>query len=334
MAVIDIYPTGPLNISKIKKMVWNPNKKNVISITYHIDGPNIDATNYIPCSYLDGNSITSIKLQGSMWINNSGDINGLTKGIPPLAIGTDGKEHLEIDHNEIAAKSDDITTSHLYLNMEGGNVSINSNCDKSIMFQDGSIYAKNSSYNNGNWINIVDGLNKNGDSTFGFGGYSNEIGSTNIYGNKIRLQSNNEISFECSNLILNDQEVVLSDSGWKTPSLASSMQNFGSNSNHAVKYRKVGKVVDIAGAVSPKATDILADGRGVILFTLPDGFRPAYTRTFMGQGSDRNVFLIQVNSTGGVAISRYRNTTSTTDTYPTSVPTTAWLPISVTFTVD
>lgn len=397
MAVIDIIPTGPLTVSKIKKMVWNPDKKNVISITYHINETNVDSTDYIPCTYLDGNSITSIKLQGSMWINNSGDINGLAKGIPPLAIGTEGKEHLEIDCNEIAAKSDDVTPSHLYFNMEGGAVSINNNRDRAVMFKDGAIYAKNESFNDGKWIGIVDGLNEAGNTTFGYGGYLNDIGSTNIYGKDINLTSKGDVIANTSFIVPNgssfqgkntsgqlrnnfqpcntnnncvigygsytakegnttlygnsvgitsqsDINIAYSgnlringtqyDSGWKTPTLVSTMTNHGSDSKNAVKYRKIGSVVDIAGAVSPKATTTLAKGAAVTLFTLPEAYRPSYTRSFLCQGSARFIFMLQIESNGAVTISRYRNSTSTTDAYPTSVSTDSWLPISATFFVD
>ena len=64
------------------------------------------------------------------------------------------------------------------------------------MFQDGAIYAKNSSYNNGSYLCVIDGLNENGNTTLGYGGYLNNIGETDIYGEKINLRSNTEIKME------------------------------------------------------------------------------------------------------------------------------------------
>ena len=104
MAVIDIIPTGPIPISKIIILKWNPAKRNVVNITY-TDLVNNVYTSDIPCAYLDGNADSSINLKGSIWINNAGDVNGIAKGSPPLAIGTNDGEHLEIDSNEIVAKS-------------------------------------------------------------------------------------------------------------------------------------------------------------------------------------------------------------------------------------
>lgn len=140
-----------------------------------------------------------------------------------------------------------------------------------------------------------------------------------------------EISAESDNLKLNGVDY---DSGWKTPSISSSLFVYGSDSYNAIKYRKVGKVVDIRGAVSPASTSTLANGDAVTVFTLPQAYRPSYTRTYVCHGSERDVFMVQVQSGGDVTISRYRSTTSTSNAYPTSVATTNWLPISVTFTVD
>ena len=299
----------------ISSLEYNGNDRTVIKI---------NDRNNEPCAYLDGNAVSEVSLDGNLWINNSGDINGLAKGFPPLAIGLDGYGHLEIDANEISAKSDNVTPSHLYFNMEGGNVSVNNNCDRAIMFQDGAIYAKNESFNDGAWMGIVDGVNEDGNTTFGYGGYLNKIGATNIYGNNMNITY-------AGTLKVNG---VQYDSGWKTPTLVSTMTNHGSDSKNAVKYRKIGSVVDIAGAVRPKATTTLAKGAAVTLFTLPEAYRPSYTRSFLCQGSARYIFLLQIGSNGTVTISRYRNSTSTTDAYPTSVSTDSWLPISATFFVD
>ena len=129
--------------------------------------------------------------------DSSGSLgSGTTK--PALVIGTPTGYHIEMDNNEIMAKSNATTSSHLFLNMEGGNVSINNNADRALMFQDGALYAKNASYNNGEYLGIIDALNDNGNTTFGYGGYINKIGATKIYGNGISLHSNGNIDVEAS----------------------------------------------------------------------------------------------------------------------------------------
>lgn len=122
--------------------------------------------------------------------------SGTTK--PALVIGTPTGYHIEMDNNEIMAKSNATTSSHLFLNMEGGNVSVNNNADRAFMFQDGALYAKNASYNSGNYLGIIDALNDAGNTVFGYGGYINKIGGTNIYGNSISLVSNGNIDVEAS----------------------------------------------------------------------------------------------------------------------------------------
>lgn len=129
--------------------------------------------------------------------DSSGSLgSGTTK--PALVIGTPTGYHIEMDNNEIMAKSNTTTSSHLFLNMEGGNVSINNNASRALMFQDGALYAKNASYNNGEYLGIIDALNDGGNTTFGYGGYLKKIGGTNVYGNSISLISNSNVDVEAS----------------------------------------------------------------------------------------------------------------------------------------
>ena len=139
--------------------------------------------------------------QYGLKIANTNDSSGsLGSGTskPALVIGAPTGYHIEMDNNEIMAKSNATTSSHLFLNMEGGNVSINNNASRALMFQDGALYAKNASYYNGDYLGIIDALNENGNTTFGYGGYINKIGATKIYGNGINLISNGNIDVEAS----------------------------------------------------------------------------------------------------------------------------------------
>ena len=179
------------NTVAINKMLWSSNEPSKITI---IGSNGSDITG--PCAYCDANGFVDVAINGTLWINNTGDVNGVVDGTPPLGIGKSDGNHLEIDGNEIMAKSDNITPSHLFLNMEGGNVSINNNCNRAISFQDGAIFAKNSNYNDGNWLEIIDGINDYGNTTFGYGGYLNSIGETNIYGNKINLASKDGVKID------------------------------------------------------------------------------------------------------------------------------------------
>lgn len=129
--------------------------------------------------------------------DSSGSLgSGSTK--PALVIGTPTGYHIEMDNNEIMAKSNATTSSHLFLNMEGGNVSVNNNANRAFMFQEGALYAKNASYNNGEYLGIIDALNDAGNTTLGYGGYLKKIGGTNVYGNSISLISNGNVDVEAS----------------------------------------------------------------------------------------------------------------------------------------
>ena len=129
--------------------------------------------------------------------DSSGSLgSGATK--PALVVGTPTGYHIEMDNNEIMAKSNATASSHLFLNMEGGNVSINNNASRALMFQDGALYAKNASYYNGDYLGIIDALNDNGNTTFGYGGYINSIGETKIYGNNVSINSNSNLDVEAS----------------------------------------------------------------------------------------------------------------------------------------
>lgn len=190
---IVITPTQ--TYSNVTGLVWSSASKNLLSINNNTStGVNI------PCIYLDNNATVDLSLNGSVWVNNNGDLNGKTKGFPPLSIGTNGGEHLEIDSNEITAKSNDTTPSHLYLNMEGGNVSVNNNCNRSIMFQDGAIYAKKMSGSYADkWFGIVDGFNESNNTTFGYGNYLNSIGETNVYGYEVNNISKTQVVLKSEN---------------------------------------------------------------------------------------------------------------------------------------
>lgn len=134
--------------------------------------------------------------QYGLKITNKNDASGsLGSGTskPALVIGSESAYHIEMDNNEIMAKSDATTSSHLFLNMEGGNVSVNNNADRAFMFQEGSLYAKNALYRDGEWYGIIDAINDSGNTTFGYGGYHHSQGGTNIYGNILRFYTNDGI---------------------------------------------------------------------------------------------------------------------------------------------
>lgn len=245
-----ITPTT-ISYNSVDQLVWDAEETNKLYVLKSTGSSTYSET--VPCVYLDENAVVDLSLNGSVWINNSGDLHGTAKGLPPLSIGTNGGVHLEMDSNEIAAKSNDTTPSHLYLNMEGGTVSINNNCDRSIMFQNGAMFAKKSSGSYANeWLGIVDGFNEANNTTFGYGNYINNIGQTNIYGYKtnviskgaVVLQSGNDLSLTvgdgANNISANTSFVVPNGKSFVGTSTSGDLRNnfqpCNTNNNCVIGY--------------------------------------------------------------------------------------------------
>ncbi len=116
------------------------------------------------------------------------------------------------------------------------------------------------------------------------------------------------------------------DSGWQNATLSSAFKNYNDDSSNTPQYRKIGKVVEIRGAVAP--TSQIAANSITVMFNLPAGFRPSKETKSIQQGSELNSWLLQVRPSGNVDIARYGTTTNI------AIPTTAWLPFNFTFTID
>ena len=174
-----------------------PSSMTVTQLDWSTDLPSyvtINGTISVPCYSSGIDSLIDVDITGSLFVNNNGDINGNVKSMAPFGIGDKDGARLEMDSNEILSRAEDGTPTHLFLNQEGGNVSVNNNCHRGLMFQDGALYAKNEDFNNFNYLGIIDGLNESGNTTFGYGNYVNNIGSTNIYGNNMALISQVSLS--------------------------------------------------------------------------------------------------------------------------------------------
>jgi uncharacterized repeat protein (TIGR02543 family) len=118
------------------------------------------------------------------------------------------------------------------------------------------------------------------------------------------------------------------DSGWKIPTLTSKFSIYGSSADNDIKYRKIGKMVEIRGIITPTA-DITGGTDIHDMFTVDSGYRPSTSIYVLCQGSSNSVWLLRVTKDGVVGFSRYRNgNTSATATAGT------WLPFQVTYFVD
>ena len=180
-------------------------------------GISVNTVKKVPVYFCDEKALSKVDIMGTLQIHNISDINGLIHGDPPFSIGDLEGEHLEMDINEIMVKSGEETPGLLYLNAEGGTVSINNNDDRAIRFQDGTIQSKNNAYyKDEGWITLFDGFNDSGNTSFGLGNYIHEIGETSFYGNKVNIISNADIDIKptskkvnCKSNIYLDNNMVI-----------------------------------------------------------------------------------------------------------------------------
>lgn len=91
-----------------------------------------------------------------------------------------------------------------------------------------------------------------------------------------------------------------------------------------VQYRKVGNVVEVCGVLAPVKT-LPGSTSAVVMFTLPEGYRPNTIRYFVCQGSNTNKWLLSVDPNGDVGFSRY-GVTEPVECAPDS-----WLPFNAMF---
>lgn len=181
----------------------------------------------------DRKNVFEIDWEGRVKIAYQKDASGTELTTPALTIGKDSAHHLEFDNNEILAKSNASTPSHLYLNQEGGNVSFNNNCTRAIMIQDGAIFAKNTKIYSGGWLGVLDGLNEAGNITLGYGNYLQSIGVTRVYGNSIDLYSKGDVYVNTNIVIPNASSVIGTNSSGNT---RNNIQPCNANNNCVIGY--------------------------------------------------------------------------------------------------
>lgn len=119
------------------------------------------------------------------------------------------------------------------------------------------------------------------------------------------------------------------DSGWINATSALSSGFLSYTENDYPCYRKVGKVVNLAGTVKPSAN--ITGNVEVQILTLPAGYRPSVPTYQLCQGSGNSIWLCALYTDGRVTFSRYRDF-SLTDKYSYGTAgTTEWVKLHVTF---
>lgn len=120
---------------------------------------------------------------------------------------------------------------------------------------------------------------------------------------------------------LNDD---LIDSDWIYPTIGGNFEPYADE--WKPRYRKVGKWVNVLGAVRPTKSITLGQDQ-ITIFTLPEGFRPPIQAGVLCQGSSRSVWYLEIDYEGNVCISRLRNSFDKYDTANTN----SWFPFCISY---
>lgn len=223
-------PTANVSMSKI---MIDESTPAFITVTDSSGG-----LRHYPSAYCDNNMLVDMTLKGSIIIDNNSDINGNVAGSPPLSIGAASGEHLELDNNEVSAKTTASSVANLYLNMEGGPVSINNNA-KGLKVDDGAMYARyrysESPPEYTSWYELLRFVNDTNQSRMrlGYGLYNTMPGPTEIYGNSINLYSKGDVVANTSFQVPNGSAFVGTNS---SGSLRNNLQPCNTNNNCVIGY--------------------------------------------------------------------------------------------------
>lgn len=118
-----------------------------------------------------------------------------------------------------------------------------------------------------------------------------------------------------------DEQIASQNGAWVYATLSSPFETYPVD-NSDVRYRKIGEIVFIHGAV--QNTEEIARGATTTIFTLPEEYRPSGTNVqILSQGTGMNKWLLSVSINGNVSVQRY----GTTETI--NIPAGTWLPIDV-----
>ncbi len=125
-----------------------------------------------------------------------------------------------------------------------------------------------------------------------------------------------------------DGNDILNGSGWKTATLTSDFVKYDGKDDNMPQYIKIGKLVQVRGAVSPTAA-ITGSADAYTIFTLPEGYRPAKQVSILSPGSGANQWLLTITASGLVRFARYNNGAGYVN-----ASTSAWLPFHAMYFVD
>lgn len=131
----------------------------------------------------------------------------------------------------------------------------------------------------------------------------------------------------CWNIAKETKAYNIVDETWHQLTLTENFKAYNDVSGNIPKYKKVGNVVTIIGVVTPTAALPHLNNGYQIATGLPSDCRPPTAYRTVCAGSGVNKWILNVNTTGTLGISRYGVTEDS------DIGLNAWLPFSVTYLV-
>ena len=117
-------------------------------------------------------------------------------------------------------------------------------------------------------------------------------------------------------------EGYIDDTGWLPITLTSDFRPFLGNTSNSPKYRRIGKNVEIKGVIQP--TSAISASSSAIISVLPEEIRPnAQNVCVICQGSAKNTWLAEIESSGNLKFSRYGTSVDA------EAATNIWLPFTI-----
>ena len=152
----------------------------------------------------------------------------------------------------------------------------------------------------------------NSHDVYMYGGNGESEVAVGVYDakNNLRAWSYNDVTKElytgASSFNINGTKVLdyCTDSGWQTLTLSSNFATFSSST--VPSYRKVGKIVELCGAIKSTAT-IAGSTTLYEIGTLPSGYRPTKNQVaVLCDSNQTGAWLLTISTNGAVSFSRHR----------------------------
>lgn len=128
-------------------------------------------------------------------------------------------------------------------------------------------------------------------------------------------------------MVIRARKGIIVDSEWVDLQIGSEFALYNGTAANQPKYKVTGNVVTVIGCVSPVKEFTSSTTAVTIASGIPEDLRPSTALQFICQGSGMNRWNCSINTNGTVGCARYGTNEATT------VPTTAWLPFTITYQV-